>query len=85
MCFRQVPAFNTWATAKFFLKRRDGAIPRVFLALGGGPGKGSPKAGTTEISSPEPEVDRVHHDLRHAMSSREGQQLTSQMMWGREV
>ena len=42
VCLRQVPAFNTWATAKFFLKRREGAIPRVSLAFGGGPGKDLP-------------------------------------------
>ena len=50
VCFRQVPAFNTWATAKFFNKRRYRAIPRVSLALRGGTRKGPPKAGTTEIS-----------------------------------
>ena len=29
VCLRHVPAFSTWSTAKFFLKRRDEAIPRV--------------------------------------------------------
>ena len=44
VCLRHVPAFNTWAIAKFFLNRRDGAIPRVFLALGGGSGTDLPES-----------------------------------------
>ena len=44
MCLHQVPAFNTWATAKFFLNGRDGAIPRVSLALRGGSGKDCPES-----------------------------------------
>ena len=39
MCIRQVPAFNTRATANVFSKRRHRAIPRASLALRGGTGK----------------------------------------------
>ena len=42
--FHQVPAFNTWATVKSFIKRRYGAISRVFLALRGRTGKGLPES-----------------------------------------
>ena len=44
MCFRQVPAFNTRATANVFSKRRHGVIPRVSLALRGGTGKDYPES-----------------------------------------
>ena len=40
----QVPAFRTWLKAKFFLKRREGAIPRVSLAKGEGDGRGFPES-----------------------------------------
>ena len=80
---RQVSAFNTWATAKFFLKRIDEAITRVSLALRGGPGKGLPESWYAHL--PEPEGDYVLGNLILAMSCGDEQPLTSWTMWGGAV
>ena len=68
VCFCQVTAYNTWATAKIFVKRRDGATPRVFLALRGGPGEGLPESSHNQnivVRSQKETVDNAISSMLH--------------------
>ena len=80
VCLRHVPAFNTWSTAKFFLNRRDGVIPRVSRALGGGFGTDRPELISPRYRLPVPEGDRVLSDLLCATSCGDEQPLTLRAM-----
>ena len=81
VCLCHVPAFNIWSTAKFFLNRRDGAIPQASRALGGGPGNRSPRELVRpRYRLPEPEGNRVLGDLLRVTSCGDEQLLTSRTM-----
>ena len=85
MCFRQVPAFNTRATANVFNKEGTERYPGPAWLSEEGLARATPKADTPKISSSRARR-RPRKSRTPSWQEQQGQKQphTSQMMWGRD-